>query len=470
MKLLFIDPPRIVKKNVRTSRVKEPDLGIGYLAATAKKAGHEVAVIDAFAEAIGLDEICRRTAEFDPQVIGMPLFTFKVKEAAEIAALTKKRNSDIKVITGGAHATAIPVRTLEEFPEFDFAVSGEGEEPLLEILEKIKTGADDFSDVKGLSWRRDGKVIKNVPRPAIRDLNALPFPDWSLFPLELYFPLYTVTREFLELPISSARGCNGRCAFCFRLTRGYIRSRSAENVADEIERDFSDFGAKSVIFMDESFTAEPERTRELCAAIIRRGIHRNVHWLCETRADKVDESLLTMMKEAGCSHVSFGIESGSQRVLDANRKGITLEQAEAAIKTAKRVGLQVDAYFIFGLPYDDMESMKKTRMFPIRTDPDFANFFILVPYPGTLAMKLAEEGKANLKLLSRDWSDYGIQIGAAMELQDTPRSKLEMFQFVSYLYFYLRPRKLKSLFRIVSFKAAPVYLLNLFKGMIFKKQ
>lgn len=470
MKVLFIDPPRIVKKNVRTSRVKEPDLGIGYLASAAKVAGHEVKVVDAFAEAIGLDEISRRVTEFGPDVIGMPLFTFKVKEASEIARLAKQSNPEIKVITGGAHASAIPVRTLEEFPSFDYAVSGEGEEVLTEVLRILSSGSDDFSSIDGLTWRNGGEIVKNRPRAAIKNLDALAFPDWGLFPLDLYFPLYNIKREFLELPISSARGCIGRCTFCFRLTRGYIRSRSPENVIDEIERDVSEYGAESVIFMDESFTADPERTRELCASMIRRNVHKKAHWLCETRVDRVDRELLVYMKEAGCSHISFGIESGSQKIMDANKKGITLKQAEDAIKTAKEVGLQVDAYFIFGLPYDNIDTMKQTRLFPIKADPDFANYFILVPYPGTLAMKLAEQGKANMKLLSRDWSDYGIQIGSAMELQDVSRSRLENFQFISYLYFYLRPRKWKSLFRIVSFKAVPVYMLNLVKGIFIKRK
>ena len=221
--------------------------------------------------------------------------------------------------------------------------------------------------------------------------------------------------------------------------------------------------------MDEAFTAEPERIHSLCDAMIQARLPGRIHWLCETRVDRVDPELLRHMKEAGCTHVSYGVESGSQEILDKNHKGTTLEQAVNAITWTKKAGLQVDAYFILGLPYDNYETLKQTLSFPIKSDPDFANFFILVPYPGTLAMKLAKQGKANLRLLTEDWSQYGIQMGKALELQDIPRAKLERIQFLCYIMFYLRPRKWRSLLRIVSFKAVPVYIFNLLAGLLGNK-
>jgi len=457
-------------KNVRPSRVKEPDLGIGYISAYLKSKGYETGVIDAFALGSGFGEIEERIKVFKPDCLGMPLFTFKVREAAEIARRAREWNPEIKVFVGGAHATALPVRTLEETPFFDFAVIGEGEFTTFELLEALAAGRGEFGGIKGLCWRDGEAPRRNPPRAFIRDLDALPFPDWGAFPLDKYFPLYAKTREFLELPVSSARGCAGRCSFCFRLTRGYIRSRSEDSVVAEIERDAGEFSARSVIFMDEAFTAEPERTRRLCEAMIRAGLHERVHWLCETRVDRADPGLLALLRRAGCSHVSFGVESGNQEILDRNRKGTTLEQAAQAVRDAKRAGLQVDTYYIFGLPWENRKTMGDTRRFSLRLDPDFANYFILVPYPGTLALKLARQGRANLKLLTEDWSRYGIQIGSAMELRDVTRAELERFQFVSYLVFYLRPRKWKSLFRIVSFRALPVYLLNILSGLGTKKR
>jgi anaerobic magnesium-protoporphyrin IX monomethyl ester cyclase len=408
----------------------------------------------------------RRIADFKPHILGMPLFTFKFPEASEIARAAKELDPGIRVIVGGAHATALPARALEQCAAFDAAIMGEGEDTVLELMRAFESGASDFENIKGITWRRGAAIVKNPPRPSIKDLDALAFPDWSAFPLDRYFPLYAATRKFLELPVSTARGCKGRCAFCFRLTRGYIRARSPENVIAELQRDVDAFDARSIIFMDEAFTAEPERTHTLCDHIIQAGLHEKIHWLCETRVDKVSAELLHQMKTAGCAHVSFGIESGDQEVLDKNMKGTTLQQARDAIRMTKRTGIQVDAYFIFGLPYDTRASMERTQSFALNADPDFANFFIMVPYPGTLAMKLAKQGKANLKLLTEDWSQYGIQIGGALELNDTPRSELERLQFTSYLKFYLRPRKLKSLLRIVSFKAVPVYLLNLLRGLL----
>jgi radical SAM superfamily enzyme YgiQ (UPF0313 family) len=240
-------------------------------------------------------------------------------------------------------------------------------------------------------------------------------------------------------------------------------------VIREIERDIERFGAGSIIFMDEAFTAEPERTHELCGELIKAGMSKRIHWLCETRVDRVDPELLRHMKEAGCGHVSFGIESGSQEILDKNRKRTTVEQGYDAARWAKEAGLPVDAYYVLGLPYETRETLRQTRRFALRAKSDFANFFIMVPYPGTLAMKLAREGRANLRLLSEDWSKYGIQIGGAVELKDISRSRLELFQLESYLRFYLRPGKWKNLLQMVNIKAMPIYLFHVISGILAGK-
>lgn len=470
MRILLVDPPRANIKNVRTSRVKEPDIGLGYLSSNSKKSGYETAVIDAFAESLSFPELEKRIAAFRPQVVGMPVFTFKFREAAAIAGIVKGINPEIKVVVGGAHATALPKRTLEECRDFDFAVIGEGEETMRELAREIGRGSEEYSGVRGLAWRDGDTVVRNAGRAVIRNLDALEFPDWGAFPLETYFPLYSTSRKFLELPLSGARGCRGRCSFCFRLTRGYIRARSTESIISEIERDISDFGAGSIIFMDEAFTADQERTAELCEGMIRARIPERIHWLCETRVDTVEPDMLRSMKAAGCAHVSYGIESGDQKVLDLNRKGTTVERGREVISWAKQAGLQVDVYYIYGLPHDTLETMKKTLSFSLSVDSDFANYFLFVPYPGTVGMKLAREGRANLRLITEDWTKYGIQIGGAVELRDVKREKLELFQLLSYMLFYLRPRKWKSLLKIVSFKALPVYLAHVLLGMLGMKK
>jgi len=468
MKILFIDPPRLLLRNVRTSRVKEPDIGLAYLSSSLKKHGHQVETIDAFAESLNFDEIDQRIRKFDPDVIGLTTFTFKIFEAGEIAKRAKKWKPGVHIITGGAHASAIPVNMLEEFSSFDIAVIGEGEETTCELADKLAAGRS-LEDVKGIAWRNANGITRNPGRPAISNLDSLPFPDWGAFKLELYFPIYSASRTFLELPISTARGCTGRCSFCFRLTKGFIRARSAGNVVAEIENDIGEFNAKSLIMMDETFTAEPERTHRLCDAMIAARIPGRLHWLAQTRCDKADLELFRHMKEAGCIHISFGVESGCQETLDKNGKMITTEQARNAIILGKKAGLQVDSYYILGLPYETRESLLCTRRFALKSKADFANFFVMVPYPGTLAMKLAREGKANMRLLTEDWSLYGIQIGKAAELTNIPRSEIERFQFITYLMFYLRPSKWKNLIRMVSFKAVPIYLYYIIKGIFRKK-
>jgi anaerobic magnesium-protoporphyrin IX monomethyl ester cyclase len=463
MRVLFIDPIRLEAGKPRASRVSVPDIGLAYLSACLKRAGHEAAVIDSSVEKLSLEELFKRAVAFSPDVVGMPLFTYKVPGAMKIARRVKEIVPGVIIVVGGAHVTALPKRTMRDCAEFDFAVLGEGEETLLELVGAIDNNAAGLQEIKGLIQRDGDEIVRSANRGVIKNLDALPFPAWELFPIDKYHPMYS-NRKFLELPVSSSRGCTGRCSFCFRLSRGFTRGRLPSNVIDELIYDIEKFGAESVMFVDEAFTSDKERAHRLCDLMVEAGIPGKLRWICQTRINMLDRDILRCMKEAGCTHISCGMESGSQEILDKNRKGINLESAREAIVWAKEAGLEVDTNYILGLPYETNKAMSETRTFSLTTRADYASYFIFVPYPGTTAMKLARDGKANLKLISEDWSKYEIQTGGVVELDGISRKKLERFQILCYLSFYLRPSKWGKLVKMIGLKTIPSTMLRLISG------
>lgn len=437
--------------------MSSPDIGVAYMAAFLRSLGHSVSVLDYTVTEFAPAEFRELLRMKRPGVAGFPALTARVHDAASMAEEVKNTLPETLTVVGGPHPSALPERTLREFPSFDIAVSGEGEETIAEIAAGLEN-AHDFSNVMGMAWRPEGGISLNPPRPRIRDLDVLPFPAFDLFPLERYLAFYTRDRSLRELPISTARGCPFGCVFCSKVMGKKIVSRSIGNVIEEIRRGIERFGAKQFVMTDESFTLNRKRTSEFCESMIAGGLNEKARWIIHSRVD-IEEDIFQEMRKAGCTHITFGIESGNQGILDRNKKGITLEQAAAAVRAAREAGLVTDGNFIMGLPYEDVRTVRDTIRFAIRTNPDYVSFFLFVPYPGTEAMSLTRAGEANLRLLSEDWRDYGKQVGGAAELATMSRRKLEAYQFIGYLLFYLRPGKIRLLFKKVDVKTAAVYML-----------
>lgn len=465
MKVLLVNPPRIDRLSRRPSSVHEPPLGLAYVLSYLKAGGRDAAVLDCQAESLSLEQAVHRILATGAHYVGITAHTALVHAAAALSEALKQRDPSIKTILGGYHVTCLPEESLREFPTFDFGIYGEGETSLAEMLETVDRGRP-LAGVEGLVLRENGAVRVNPPRPLIHNLDSLPLPMWHEFPLDLYVPHYNAGVRHCEIPLSTGRGCIGRCAMCARVTGERIRFRSIDNIFGEIEQDVFRYNARSLVFMDETFTAQPQRVEEICERLIREGYPKRVFWLCETRVNHVHRGLFRTMARAGCRHVSFGIESGNQEILDKLNKGITLAQARDAVRWAKEAGIIVDNFFIIGLPYETERTIRDTIRMALSLPSDFANFFIMVPYPGTKAMEMAKTGQGGLKLLSTDWRHYGIQMGKALELEGVPRSKLEIYQFLAYALFYFRPSRIRNMLKIVNPKMVPVYLGNILKGMI----
>ncbi len=461
MKILLIIPPFLSEENSFTHNPQVVlYLGMAYLAVYLKREKHEVHIIDAIAEGLSKGALLKRVTEIKPDVVGLTAPTQQIYDAAVIAEEIKGISPGIKTIIGGYHASAAPVQTLREFSSFDYLVYGEGELTLPELLKAIAANTNDvLKDIKGIVYRDADRIVVNPPRP-YNDIHALPMPDFDGFKLSLYKPFYSFfNKKLLELPLMTARGCPYDCVFCFRTNGKVVRYRNLQSVIDEIKRDIAVYHISHLLFVDETFTLNMKRADALCDELIKTGINKQITWGCETRVDFVNEALLRKMKQAGCRFISYGADSGDQTILDHVAKSMKIDDIKNAVQWTKRANIEVYTNYILGLPYDTIDTIKRTIDFAISLDPTGLSFTILTPFPGTEIVNMAQHGEGGLKILSYDWRDYGKQLGRALELEHISRKQLERLQRKAYMRFYTNPRKVATLFKTVNLRAIITYFL-----------
>ena len=404
-------------------------LGLAYLAAVLEKEGHEVKVIDCPACKIDHEKLKTELSLFNPTLIGITSTTPTTPSALQSARAAKEACPNAKVIMGGPHATFMDKEILSEEPAVDMVVRGEGEQTLLELTQK----SDDLDDpntlktINGLTFKKDGKIVQTPDRPLIEDLDELPRPEYKFFPLENY-------RMFgkMFLPIMTSRGCPYQCSFCVtsRIFGKKFRARSPKNIVDELEWLRDTHGADGISFYDDAFTLDRKRLVAICEEIIDRKI--GLPWGCQTRVDHVSKEILALMKKANCSEVSFGVESGCQRILDAVGKRTSVEQNEKAIKWAKDEGLFVAVSAIIAYPGETKETVNQTIDLLRKMKPDDAYLCVATPYPGTELRSIVESSRWKI---SNDWSLYDT-MNPVVENPNLPAEELRKIRKEFYNGFY----------------------------------
>lgn len=452
--LLLIQPPLHLDRTDLGAEQVSPNIGIAYIAACQRERGRSVGVLDAQAERLGLGEILGRVRATSPRTIGISAMTYQIPSSVRLARALKREMPDVPVVLGGAHATANPERTLEEFPEFDAVIAGEGEDALGEFLDDRANGGP-----KG----RPGVYVRDVSpeaarpeRPKLADLDALPYPAFDLFDLKKYWPFYS-RRWRMELPLSASRGCPFHCTFCTKVMGDHARYRSPEGLVGEVVAHRKIYGVEQMIFTDENFTHKRSLVEGFCEGVIREGLAGKIRFICQSRV-QVAPATIRLMARAGFTHITFGIESGDQAILDGVCKSIRLEDTRRAVEESKKAGMVVDGNFVLGLPNETEETIQRTIRFACELPLDYASFFLLVPYPGSRVLEMARKGEAHLRLLSDRWEDYGKQVGGAVELDTVSRRRLQTLQFYGYLRFYAHPKRWIGVFRKVSVSTVVSYL------------
>ena len=373
-------------------------LGLAYVAAALERRGDRVKVIDAGLLDGAETKIAKLIEESNPDVVGITAQTPYYGKALSISRLVKRLNPRCPVVFGGAHPSILTEETLEE-PSIDIVVRGEGDVTVGELLACLEDSGS-LERVKGISFKRDGRIIHNPDRPFVDELDSLPFPAWHLFEMERYRARINGRRV---APVLSSRGCPFKCIFCYRgpAAGKLFRGRSPEKIVEEIESLHTRYGVSDILFVDDIFTINKRRAERVCDLLIER--QTPVSWRCQTRADCLSPDLLRKMKAANCIDVSMGVESGNEQILKATGKKLTKDGIRDAFRMIREAGLSSSASFIIGLPGDTRETVQETIRFAKELNPNFAIFYAAMPYPGTeLARMVVENGGA----LPRTWESY----------------------------------------------------------------
>jgi len=328
------------------------------------------------------DEVRQQILTFDPDLVGITVLTIKLPAAFRIARICKEIDPEIRIVFGGHHPTVRPNEVLSS-EDVDFVVRGEGEETLCELLKVIPPNGMNFHDVPGLSFRMNGKTTHNPGRGLIEDINGLSLPARdSIIDYETYSPV-----QFSMMMTS--RGCPYDCGFCAsgNIWSRRVRFRSIDSILEEIEELKTRYDIRNITFMDDAFTISRGRVTKLCQAFIANRI--DITWSCLTRVDIISDELVTLMKKAGCTKVSVGVESGNQRILDLIGKNITLERIRDAVGCLRKNKMFWSGFFMFGFPTETEDEVFDTLNFLHELKPDWAHIGIFTPYPGTALHELA---------------------------------------------------------------------------------
>lgn len=377
MKILLISPWMKTLYGDEKAVPGHPHLGLGYLTAVLKQAGHEIKIFD---QAIENDDskLFGLIKTFKPDLIGVNAFSYCSKYVISLTNDIRK-HTKTHIILGGPHVSAIRAKVLEQMP-IDFAIKGEAEASLPVFLAEYKKKKPHYKKVQGLIWRNSsGEIIENEDMAYIQDLDSIPFPDYSEFKFEKYS--YFVSKT---MPIITSRGCPYGCNYCsvkLSMGRGF-RPRSPKNVVAEIKH-WYDQGFKKFEINDDCFSLDLARAENICDLIIDSGMEISYDLYNGIRADRVTASLLKKMKASGCKFVSYGCESGDQKIIISMGKNLKLTDVRKAVKLTNKIGIRNSVNFIIGHANETKASAEKTLEFAKDLPTDFVNIYNIIPYPGT---------------------------------------------------------------------------------------
>jgi anaerobic magnesium-protoporphyrin IX monomethyl ester cyclase len=377
-------------------------LGIGYLAAVLEKNQYEVDVIDCQVHRPTRSQLETELVKRHPDVVGVTSSTLTYNPAVEIVKTAKEALPNCLTVLGGPHVTVLDEQTLSEMPEADIVVRGEGEQTMLELAELAsRTALKNLHEVKGITFRKNGKIVRTEDRDFIQNLDELPHPAYKHFPLSKY----KISGK-MYLPIITSRGCPFQCTFCLasKICGKRFRTRSPKKVVDELEWLRDIHGADVVAFYDDTFTFDVKRAYEICDEMKRRKF--DLPWDCRTRVDRISPEILSKMRDANCQLIHFGVESGNQKMLNAMKKGTTVEQNARGIQMAKDANISVAISVVVGYTGETADMLKQTFDFIKKTRPDYIYVCQAIPYPGT---ELYDHLKELGWKVSTDWNSFDEQ-------------------------------------------------------------
>lgn len=415
MKVALINPG----KSPRFS-IHEP-LNLAFIAAYLEKNNIKIKIIDELAG----EDVKQALDKFKPDIAGITATTPLILDAYRNAQICK--NKGILTVIGGVHASIYPEEALRYA---DIVVKQEGELAMLNIIHgNIKSGV--------------------VTAPYIKNIDEIPMPARHLLNMDFYLKsrdrvAYILYYTFIPYRVKVAtlltsRGCPYHCIFCHNTWRDTpCRFNSAERVVAEIKELISRYGVAAGYFVEDNFFLEKNRAQRICEMIIAKNI--KFIWGANTRVDNIDADTLKLARRAGCRLVSFGFESGSQRILNLLKKGVTIEQSRRAIRICNDLGLMVNGSFIIGNPTETLEDIKQTRDFIKNNNITTPGIYISTPYPGTGLWEMAKDKDPALKDGNVDWSNFA-QERVTVNLSHIAKETVEKLRARLYLEYFFRHKK-----------------------------
>ncbi|MFA6433251.1 MAG: radical SAM protein [Elusimicrobiales bacterium] len=415
---------------IKPGAMYSPHLGLATIAGALTTDGHSVRIVDLNKQT---DEtLLSELKDFKPHYAGLSFTTILAEESFRLARLVKNADGGVLLIAGGVHPTSMPLDVLES-SVFDLVCQGEGDESVVEIVRGTP-----LEEIPGIAFKRGGKCHVAPRRQLIRDLDSLAYPAWELFDLSRYHTTELLTKANPAGWIETSRGCPYGCVYCNKNVFGKsFRKKSAARVVAEMSR-MLDLGFKEIHIADDCFTVDLDRAKEICREILRKNLRFPWATVTGIRADRVDQELLTLMKQAGCYRVFYGIETGSAEILKLINKGETLGEIRQAVTMAKKAGLEVYGFFMLALPGDTEKTMQETIEFARELDLDMAKAAITIPLPST---PYFEELDRAGRIKKKEWSKYNLYF-PARDLYTHPNldwAVVEKYQRKFYRGFYFRP-------------------------------
>ncbi|MGR3317532.1 MAG: B12-binding domain-containing radical SAM protein [Candidatus Anammoxibacter sp.] len=441
-KIIFVNPPIALEDRYgryAAAGSHFPPLHLTSLAAVTRQHGFETGIIDPVALSWDMQTTLQAILDKSPDYVGITATTISVHTAGTLAELIKQNSPDIKILIGGVHLSAEPEKTMETFTGFDIGVVGEGDITIVELLNALDKSTD-ISNIEGLIYRTNDGIIQTAPRPLLRNLDSLPMPAWDLLPdlPKSYRPSLQCIRRLPSTIVMTTRGCFGKCTFCSRAIFGNkIRAYSTDYVIDTLKHLCNKYGMRDFQIEDDSFLSFHSRVIDICRRI--RDEKLNISWNCLARVDRINAELLDEIKKAGCWQIQFGIESGSQEILDSIKKKITLKQVEDALVLTKKAGIRTKGFFIIGHLLETKETIQKTIEFAKRMPLDDFQLTIYTPLPGTDDYNIADR----YGQFDKNWDKMSMY-NPVFVANGLTTQELLQYQKSAYRQFYFRPKTIFS--------------------------
>ena len=380
-----------------------PPLGILSLAAVLReryRSDIELDIVQQVVDGLDFDQLERRIQLFKPDLVGFSVLSAEARDLHRAAQIARRTAPDAVIVVGGPHASVFYDKVLED-KNIDFVVIGEGEETLVELIDRLNRGGS-TEDLLGLACRdEDGKPVFTGPRPPIQDLDSLPMLAWDLIDLGAYrkwFSMNLFNKRFPYAYVFSTRGCPYRCVYCHNIFGKKLRRRSPERVVDEIEYLAVSQGVKELLIVDDCFNLDLNHAKKVCDLIVERGIDVSIAFPNGLRADIMDRELIRKLKAAGCYTITYAVETATPRLQKLIRKNLDIQKTSEVIRWTDEEGIIVQAFFMLGFQGETPEEMEQTIRFALDHPILKAWFFTVVVYPRMALTDLAREAYPQLDI------------------------------------------------------------------------